>query len=183
MEIIETFLQEKLTIIQLSKRFKKEKEEIVEILKNYGYLYAKSNRKTEVIINLKNAADEYFINNKLTLKELEIKHNLSIGTLSKYLKEFHNISIEVRKKVTFDDSVFDEIDTEEKAYWLGFIYADGYIDSAPLIDGKKNNYQLEVSLKLSDYEHLVKLKEFFKSDKEIKTDSYRCRFYLSSKHL
>ena len=27
----------------------------------------------------------------------------------------------------FDKSYFDNIDSKEKAYWLGFIYADGYI--------------------------------------------------------
>ena len=27
-----------------------------------------------------------------------------------------------------NSNVFEKIDTEEKAYWLGFLYADGYIN-------------------------------------------------------
>lgn len=46
-----------------------------------------------------------------------------------------------------DESIFENIDTEEKAYWLGFIYADGYV----------NNRQIELTLKESDYEHIKKI--------------------------
>ena len=27
-----------------------------------------------------------------------------------------------------NSNIFEKIDTEEKAYWLGFLYADGYVD-------------------------------------------------------
>ena len=33
------------------------------------------------------------------------------------------------RKYYFNNEYFDRIDTEEKAYWLGFLYADGYISS------------------------------------------------------
>ena len=50
----------------------------------------------------------------------------------------------IRKAKRFkevDESIFEIIDTEEKAYWLGFLYADGYV----------NHRQVELSLKESDY--------------------------------
>lgn len=31
------------------------------------------------------------------------------------------------RKYYFNNLYFDSIDSEEKAYWLGFFYADGYI--------------------------------------------------------
>ena len=34
-----------------------------------------------------------------------------------------------RRKYSVNDNYFNVIDTEEKAYWLGFIYADGFISS------------------------------------------------------
>ena len=59
------------------------------------------------------------------------------------------------KKV--DESIFERIDTEEKAYWLGFLYADGYV----------NNRQIELTLKAEDLEHIQKFKAFTKSEHKI----------------
>jgi hypothetical protein len=52
----------------------------------------------------------------------------------------------------FNQNAFDEINTEETAYWLGFILADGCVRS------RGNSFA--VNLKQSDYQHLVKLKTF-----------------------
>lgn len=30
-------------------------------------------------------------------------------------------------KYTFNENIFSVIDTPEKAYWAGFLYADGYL--------------------------------------------------------
>ena len=47
--------------------------------------------------------------------------------------------------------VFQKIDNEESAYWLGFIYADGC-----MCDGSR----IQIMLKGSDYQHLEKMKIF-----------------------
>lgn len=54
--------------------------------------------------------------------------------------------------------VFDKIDNELAAYWLGFAYADGCVH--------KRTFQ--VSLKASDEIQLIKLKEFLESESPIK---------------
>lgn len=53
-------------------------------------------------------------------------------------------------KYSFDRNYFKEINTEEKAYWLGFIAADGCVSA------KMNS--IRVDLKSSDAEHLEKLR-------------------------
>ena len=61
---------------------------------------------------------------------------------------------------------FHNIDTEEKAYWLGFIYADGYI----LCNKINGQYRLGIELAKKDGQHLEKLANIF--GKEVK---YRSR--------
>ena len=77
---------------------------------------------------------------------------------------------------------FDKIDTEEKAYWLGFIYADGYLT--------KSGY-VGIEIKVDDIEHLYKFKAALDSELPIKTYTKQgtygtqtnCRFAVGSKHM
>lgn len=100
--------------------------------------------------------------------------------------------INYQNETKFNKHIFDVIDTEEKAYWLGFIFADGYIDSSPLEENKKSRYGFEISLKGSDAEHLHKFNEFMGHNKDNVKIGYvncngkrcvRCRWYVANKHL
>ena len=88
-----------------------------------------------------------------------------------YTKKKANITNVKYKK---DESVFEKIDTEEKAYWLGFLYADGYIDTTY---GK-----VRIALKESDINHLKKFRKFMKSDAPIKQriENWAYQFEISS---
>ena len=79
---------------------------------------------------------------------------------------------------SFDNTVFDSIDTEEKAYWLGFLYADGAISF------NKSNH-CELSLQLLDAKHLYKFKQFLKCSLNVKYDFkiIRCRITVSNKYF
>lgn len=61
-------------------------------------------------------------------------------------------------KYKIKNDIFKVIDNEEKAYWLGFLYADGYVS--------KNKNHLELTIK--DLDHLEKFKKFLKTDVDIK---------------
>jgi hypothetical protein len=73
---------------------------------------------------------------------------------------------------------FSSIDTEPKAYWLGFLAADGNI-------GNRN--ELSVSLALHDKEHLLKLSSFLGSNHPIHDYRYSyssfSRLCIKSKQL
>lgn len=108
--------------------------------------------------------------------------------VGKYFKEKgYNLS-NYNQKHKADYSVFKIIDTEEKAYWLGFLYADGSVTYNT--EGKKR-YVLELSLKYDDINHLEKFKQFLKASnpitkKEIKLDDKvftACRLSVYSKRL
>jgi len=78
---------------------------------------------------------------------------LDIGETTAY-RHSKDIPINLRKKWKFDERFFDKIDTEQKAYILGFLYADG------------NVYEntLSLSLQKKDLEILKKIKKCFKFD-------------------
>lgn len=68
--------------------------------------------------------------------------------------------------------IFKNIDTEEKAYWLGFLYADGSVGST--------DNRIELGLAEKDLHHIEKFKHFINLDNKIsyrpKLKSYRYSF-------
>lgn len=61
------------------------------------------------------------------------------------------------------EKYFEKIDTPEKAYWLGFIYADGYLSIAD--NGR--GYVLGIELSTVDIEHLEKFRKSLKTNYKI----------------
>lgn len=66
----------------------------------------------------------------------------------------------IQKIYTYDRTFFDKVDTEEKAYWLGFIAADGGI-----IGGNT----IYIGLSSVDHKHLQKWLSAIKSNQAVKT--------------
>lgn len=59
---------------------------------------------------------------------------------------------------TYDNTFFEKIDTEEKAYILGFIYADGNVNDP----SKDKHYRVKIKLKADDFGLLEKIKDAIK---------------------
>lgn len=51
-----------------------------------------------------------------------------IGLTERQVRGWYNNHMPKKNRV-FNDRYFENIDSQEKAYWLGFIFADGYITS------------------------------------------------------
>lgn len=64
------------------------------------------------------------------------------------------------KYLVYDTEYFKSIDSPEKAYWLGFIYTDGYTSSG-------NRWGIE--LQIGDIGHMQKLLDCIKSNMRIRT--------------
>lgn len=84
---------------------------------------------------------------------------LGIDT-SKNMKKYSLKLSGANRVYSLDESVFDLINTEEKAYWLGFLYADGY--------NHEDRNCISLRLQEEDIESLESFKKFLKTDKEIK---------------
>lgn len=82
--------------------------------------------------------------------------------------------IGAKKKYPFDEKYFEKIDTPEKAYWLGFIASDGYVNTPKGI--------LEIGLQRQDENHIAKFAKAVKTNKPIyqKDSKYRDNSYPSS---
>lgn len=129
---------------------------ISEELKNKQGNLSKTQFK-KLLINL---AIEEYINTSIyerSLQKLSDKYGLNRKTIAKYLNERGVEITNTHGKVPFNEHAFDSIDTEEKAYWLGFMYADGYITS-------KTN-QVGLSLSIKDIDHLKKFNNFLNYSK------------------
>lgn len=119
------------------------------------------------------------------LSKLKIAKTLgcSKSTVERTLKRAGITLVNYHNSLKFDNTVFDRIDSEEKAYWLGFLYADGSVSSTI------NN--IELSLSAKDASHLEKYRQFLKATSPIKFSvvtvkgkTYkRCRLTVSDKYF
>ena len=117
-----------------------------------------------------------------TMKEICNNLHVNKSSIRKRLKKLNIVIPNNWNRTKFNENIFDTIDTEEKAYWLGFIFADGYISSS--------NYTFEMSLNIKDIDHLRKFNTFMQHEKDnVKIGKtsykgiYRCRWSITNKHL
>ena len=111
-----------------------------------------------VLISLpENEIIDMYISNKFTISDICLKFNVSKFKIRKVLLS-NNIKSKSSKKYNYYDSIFENIDSEEKAYWLGFLYADGYVRV------RKSGSELRLKLSIKDKDHLLKFKKFISPD-------------------
>ena len=106
---------------------------------------------------------------KWTDEELIIlRDNYPIGGADKVQKLLPNrsykaiLSMAAKHKInqwTYNENYFESIDCQEKAYWLGFIWADGYITQS-------KGFGIELAIK--DKVHLEKLQQDLESNIKIR---------------
>lgn len=82
--------------------------------------------------------------------------------LNKHIKEKSMIEkSEYRRAYSVDDNYFENIDTQKKAYWLGWLVTDGYVCSK--VNSSRGSYNTNyVSLKLQDKD--LNVLEDFRND-------------------
>lgn len=80
------------------------------------------------------------------------------------------------KKYNLNENFFETIDTEEKAYWLGFIAADGYIS-------EKNKKYLQILLHRNEYKHIEKFLNSIESNQKVRIEEKYCRVLINRKKM
>ena len=127
---------------------------------------------------------------KYTSVDLAKEYPVSSTAISALLKRHgykSKTQSELQRKYEVNESFFDVIDTEEKAYFLGFLYADGYNNT--------DRNSVNLALKESDKDILIRLNnliqpnkplqyvEFIKETRGYKNSSNQYRLVIANKHI
>ena len=150
-------------------------------------------KQTNTIVNeelIKKISIDY-VSNKHTKKNICITYNITRDVLNTVIKDFnlykgrgvHKKDLkEARKekaKYNLTDTFFEKINTQEGAYILGFLYADGYIN--------KDTGAVSLTLQKRDLNILIKIREILGSTHPIKIFTSRqreyARYYICCKYM
>lgn len=129
--------------------------------------------------NEKLAIDEY-LNTNISYAKIRQKYGYKQERMIEKLLAI-GVDIERKYKVNFNRSAFNKIETEEDAYILGFILADGYIN--------EERNCLSIKLKQTDEDILIKINNYLGYEGNIKygyhtiTKNKFCYICYNSKEL
>lgn len=152
------------------------------------------------VINMEDRGASPELLHKLYIEEnkplFEIRKIFNIKdekVLNRWLKESNIEKKRVKSgnKYTFNSRYFDHINTEDKAYWLGFVWCDGYVCKRDKYKNGKYQYEFKLSLMKHDYNHLEKLKSALESNHQLRFYKYsssygegeEARLYICNKHF
>lgn len=132
--------------------------------------------------------------NGTTIDELSVKFCVSKENLADRIANNKWERVKRRCQYTCDETYFDNIDNEHKAYWLGFLYADGYVSSKRNRPGHGNESQtFGFAISVQDSELFEKFKQDLKSNHPVniyktgeggfKPGSSYGRILITSQHM
>ena len=102
--------------------------------------------------------------NGLTCGQVALKHNVNRNTMITILRR-QNVTFRLRqgdfKRIyTLDNTVFDDLNNEHACYWLGFLFADGFVS--------RNRNEIKLTLNNKDRIHVKMFNEFLKTDRMVR---------------
>ena len=101
---------------------------------------------------------ELYTKKQISMVKIGKQYNVSNKTIKRVLDKY-DIKSRGNRKYFIKENIFNKIDSAEKAYWLGFILADGYIN----IPRKR----VQIKLGEKDREHLLKFINFIGGDEKM----------------
>lgn len=108
---------------------------------------------------------EQHYNNRLTITRMAELAYCNADTITKYMQH-HGLKAKFYKKHNYDYDYFKSIDNPNKAYWLGFIVADGGLEVSS--NNSRSIYRLRILLSDKDHYHLEKFASEISGTLEVK---------------
>jgi predicted DNA-binding protein YlxM (UPF0122 family) len=132
------------------------------------YSKAQLARKDLHLIRQQDKIVSLYITDGCNCKTIAKKLNVCTTSISRLLKrngiELRSMS-ESRRKYNINENIFNSIDSKDKAYWLGLLYADGYHNP--------NKHEIGISLQEGDAVLVEGLKKFMSYTGPTKTIEFR----------
>lgn len=179
-QIINWYKNDKFSITYIARNLVKcRATAISNVLKENNVQLRKPSNKGKVLnIEQEKQVIDLYVNKKYSQAQIAEKFSCSTYVIHNILKRNNiEIIIQPKKNREQDDRYFDVIDTEHKAYWLGFIFADGTV--------YKN--QLSIEIHERDKELLERFKEDLKLNSKIsirhRDNTTLCCIRMTSPHL
>jgi intein-encoded DNA endonuclease-like protein len=143
-EIIDLYCNQNVSIHQIVKKFHCRSEFIKDILtKNHVHVgvglrkYQPTSEELNIIKKM--------IREHASIQEIKHKLHKDVTVISRIIKE-NNLQLDyIPVNRNLDHHFFDLIDSEEKAWLLGFLYTDGSVRN-----NNPHKYQIRLSIKISD---------------------------------
>ena len=107
----------------------------------------------------------YFLEQKCSATNAAKYCGVTPTSFCKYLKQLGIQAVNHQNVTKFNENIFDIIDTEEKAYFLGLMFADGNV----ALD-KKRSPMISISLKVSDIKILQDFREILNMHSNLRYD-------------
>lgn len=122
-----------------------------------------------------NLGTQLYLQDNLSLTQISKQLKMNRGRFTEYLK-YQNISITNKQNISsIYSNIFKKINTEEKAYWLGFLYADGYVSL--------NTNHIELTLATRDNQHVKQFGKFINFKGAIQSNDIRTRISFRNKEM
>jgi hypothetical protein len=119
---------------------------------------------------LKQEIIKYYLSQPMTMKQVEDKYELSHPTITKILKDIPKYSKAKLNNPNMNERLFEDINSEENAYFLGLLISDGNVFK----DNTGRQASISITLDLKDKYILEKFKEVVNSNTAICYDGRGC---------
>lgn len=180
-KIIDLYKNKKYRIVDIHNETGFSKTSISRILVKYCNIQIRQKNKMTSELE-KQICFDY--QNGLNPIEISNKYNFHVKTIRNKLTE-NGFKLKKGPNNLFNEHYFDIIDTEEKAYFLGYLMADGNISTY------NNQYYIKCACSRKDEELIYKFKEVLDSKNSITHAKYynvksvteKTSFSISSKHM
>lgn len=121
---------------------------------------------------LKDEIIRFYLSKPMSLKVVQDKYNLSNPTICKILKNIPKYSKAKIKNPNLNERFFQNIDCEEKAYFLGLLIADGNVFKDA--SGSNRQASISITLNLKDEYMLLRFKEALGASTNVGHDGRGC---------